>query len=555
MIRGIRLLACAGLLLAVWSAVRAAPIDGKWKLTVTDRDQAIDLVLLDVAEKDGKVQMKLAGSNPQANVFEKATIEEITNDKGTIGFTLVTPGPRFRVVAKSPVGDDAKSVRGVILIGDRAVQPIVMERTKEKNLDVRKLPGFDEVRKMVMAEPAEQDKLFKEFAEKNLESPLVVTAAQGILDNRIREDAKIEEIKTAYDTVLKQAAGWGDELVAFKKVEMVQKLLALKKQPELALTLVQELRKDQKPNASIDQVIRTTEMLAQALRANKKDAEADKLEPVLDQLFEKSNLNFEIKAFEGRKEKSNRVAVVELFTGAQCPPCVSADIAFDACIKAFKPTDAVFLQYHLHIPGPDALTNPDSIKRSDYYGEVIQGTPTALLNGKETNPLGGFKDAGEDRYQTLRDAIAKELEAKDTAKLKVDVKREGDKISIEATAEEVAKPGEKLKLRLVLIEDVAKYVGRNGQRLHHHVVRSFPGGVDGVVVKEKTATSKANVSITDLKADLTKYLNDYTSRGLKPFVDEAKAMELKKLKVVALLQDDESKEILQAIQVDVPEAK
>ena len=37
--------------------------------------------------------------------------------------------------------------------------------------------------------------------------------------------------------------------------------------------------------------------------------------------------------FPGRKGKSDRVALVELFTGAQCPPCVTADVAFDALRK------------------------------------------------------------------------------------------------------------------------------------------------------------------------------------------------------------------------------
>ena len=58
------------------------------------------------------------------------------------------------------------------------------------------------------------------------------------------------------------------------------------------------------------------------------------------------------------------MALVELFTGAQCPPCVAADIAFDAeAVKSYKAADVVLLQYHLHIPGPDPLTNADSEKR------------------------------------------------------------------------------------------------------------------------------------------------------------------------------------------------
>ena len=38
---------------------------------------------------------------------------------------------------------------------------------------------------------------------------------------------------------------------------------------------------------------------------------------------------------------------------------------------------------------------------------------------------------------------------------------------------DLKKTGEKVRLRFVLVEDVARYVGGNGQRLHHHVVRAL----------------------------------------------------------------------------------
>ena len=45
-----------------------------------------------------------------------------------------------------------------------------------------------------------------------------------------------------------------------------------------------------------------------------------------------------VKPFAGRKGKSDRAVLVELFTGAQCPPCVAADMAFDALPQTYKPT-------------------------------------------------------------------------------------------------------------------------------------------------------------------------------------------------------------------------
>jgi hypothetical protein len=137
--------------------------------------------------------------------------------------------------------------------------------------------------------------------------------------------------------------------------------------------------------------------------------------------------------------------------------------------------------------------------------------------------------------------------------LTLDVKRYGDKISIEAKADEVAKPGEKLKLRLVLIEDVVRFAGGNRQRLHHHVVRDLPGGADGLAVKEKTATQKVTVSVNEVREKLVNYLDDFSDKTGASLA--TRPLELKKLKVVAFLQDDATKEIIHAVQADVPEGK
>ena len=79
---------------------------------------------------------------------------------------------------------------------------------------------------------------------------------------------------------------------------------------------------------------------------------------------------FKPSEFKGRKGESKRVALVELFTGAYCPPCVAADIAFDAAMETYKPQDVILLQYHTHIPAPDRLTNADTEDARDKYCDV-----------------------------------------------------------------------------------------------------------------------------------------------------------------------------------------
>jgi hypothetical protein len=216
----------------------------------------------------------------------------------------------------------------------------------------------------------------------------------------------------------------------------------------------------------------------------------------------------------------------------------------------------ILLQYHLHVPGPDALTNADSEARSRYYGDEVGGTPTMFLDGKVTPPMGGFTEHGEERFETLRKLVNDRLEVDAEAKLTLKAERKGDKISLQAEASDLKKAGEKVKLRFVLIEDVARYAGSNGQRLHHHVVRAFPGGSDGTTLRDKAGKATAEVDLAELAKKLNTYLSEYRRGGSQsPFSEDDRPLGLKHLKAIALVQDDDSKEILQAVQVEVPEAK
>jgi hypothetical protein len=276
-------------------------------------------------------------------------------------------------------------------------------------------------------------------------------------------------------------------------------------------------------------------------------ARAEKIGEQLDAEFEKTSIPFTPEKFAGRTGKSRRAAVVELFTGAQCPPCVSADIAFDAALKTYPDADVVFLEYHLHIPGPDPLTNADSEARQAYYG--VNATPTMFLDGKATPPMGGPKQAGEARYKSLSELINQELEKDAAAGLHLKVTRSGDKVNISAAVSDL-KEGGKVRLRFVLVEDVARYPGRNRQRLHHHVVRAFPGGVEGQALKGAKGSHSASIDLTALRERLGAYLDEAAQQ--RPFLDEQRPMALRNLRVVALLQDDDSKAILQAAQMPVP---
>jgi hypothetical protein len=405
---------------------------------------------------------------------------------------------------------------------------------------------------------------YAEKAAKKLDDPAVadefpppkkLQVLSNLIQAQVKADAPAEAIKKNIDRTLKVAGGLGPMGEANALIGITRSLLKGKNGDlalEYARKVAADVKEDTGPNLPKLKLLATAlHNAGKADEAKAVEARVTKVETKLDEEFEKDAIGFEPKPFGGRLSKSDRVAVVELFTGAQCPPCVAADIAFDAALKSYKPKDVILLQYHLHIPGPDALTNADSEARQEFYGDEVGGTPTAFINGKVSEPMGGFKPNGESSFEKLSSALAKALEQTPKAQIKLKVDRKGDSIDLSAAVDDVQFPGEKVRLRFVLVEEKVRYPGRNGQRLHHHVVRAFPGGVNGFALKDKSSKQSANVSLKEVRESLEKYLDKAGTR--RPFPDDERPLDLKHLKVVAMVQDDDNKEIVQAVQADVPE--
>jgi hypothetical protein len=83
----------------------------------------------------------------------------------------------------------------------------------------------------------------------------------------------------------------------------------------------------------------------------------------LDDDYLKNAVPFKVEPF-ARERSTERVVLVELFTGAHFLHCIAADIAFDAALKSYKPRDVILLQYNTNIPQLNLLINADADKRA-----------------------------------------------------------------------------------------------------------------------------------------------------------------------------------------------
>lgn len=542
-------------LFSTQNQAREAPATGgTWKLSILT-PLNLPLMIIKVGETKGEPTLEIVSTMPQ---FKSGVIKDLKVKDGVTSFTFKgTTFPELNFKFQKPRDGKGTEKRGFLSTNGNLIFAI-LNKTEEKEVgqpDQNPPAVFQQFFKAAFQtrDPKEKEKLLKEILAKHEDDVLGYNVRQILLDVAPGNGAAEAEVKSLGDKLMAFASSHGPEFQEQAVRQVSQKMVNSKKFPELALNYARIAEKSLPPDATPSQSIAVLKPLLSALKQAKKEDEIKEvsdrvasLEKRLDEEFEKNAVPFKTEEYT-RPASKNRVVLLELFTGAQCPPCVAADIAFDAALKTYKPKDVVLLQYHLHVPGPDALTNPDTEKRSEYY--AVQGVPTFIPNGGNDLGIGGPRTNGKLAFDTLVKAIKEPLEADEVAKLQVSAEKSGDTLAITANVSDLKDAGNDTKLRFALVEESVRYPGNNGQRFHHHIVRAMPGGADGFVLKEAKTKKEVKVNLAELKKELVDYLVKANEK--RAFLDDERPLDLKNLKVVAFIQNDKSKEILQVAQIDI----
>jgi hypothetical protein len=585
------MLRCALLTAAVLAAAPAAradgPLaDGKWLLLISPSatfDQA--MCVLQIETKDGKPAATVL-ADPAQSVKEFKVDGKTVTVTFSSGFTFTG----IATAAGQPILGNFSNGQSVIRAklaptdkemltqADRVIRipapeplakveqfgtrlgTLTMQARREQDADKKK-----DLQKQVLDAQAEADKqlpgLYREVVEKHSGTPAALEAAQTLLGNAAKWQVPPDEAAKLMKILEAGAQPYGLRYARFVMVRAAEALVNQKGLEAIALDVTGPLfgkLTDADPKEFQVQILTVHK---KALEAAGKKAEAAaldgrlaQLEAALDAEYLATVPPFVPTPFAGRKQAgANKVVVLELFTGAQCPPCVAADIAFDALEKSYKPSELVLIQYHMHIPGPDPLTNPDTIARFDYYRErfpqAVGGTPTTVFNGKPQAGGGGGMANSEGKYKQYRAIIDPLLDETTPVRVSGKAMRTGDKIAINIEVNG-APAGDDLRVRLLVIEETIRYVGGNRLRFHHHVVRAMPGGSAGAVVTGAEFKHAATADVSEVRAALVKYLDGYAV-STRPFPYPARPLEMKHLKVIALVQSDKTGEVVQAAEIAV----
>jgi hypothetical protein len=277
---------------------------------------------------------------------------------------------------------------------------------------------------------------------------------------------------------------------------------------------------------------------------------ADGFDKYLDDVYTQSMPKFTDKPVNPRPaDPENRVVLCELFTGANCGYCVAADVAFSHLLKTYAPTELVALQYHEHIPQPDPLTNDDTEKRFKFYFPERGGTPTFTINGMAAQ-RGGLLHQATDVYAGIRSAIDHFLARKTSVRIHLTAQPKGSVVAVTADADGSFPPNEPIRLRLALAEDRIFLRGSNGIREHEMVVRAMPGGPQGVEMKDGKLQYQGTVDLKSIRQQLNDQLIADEEKQKAKFA--SKPLELAHLRLVAFVQNDQSREVYQATMIPFP---
>ncbi len=285
-------------------------------------------------------------------------------------------------------------------------------------------------------------------------------------------------------------------------------------------------------------------------------------EPDILKKIESAKESFE--KFEPGKYKKTasykgNIVMAELFTGAECPPCAGADFAFDALSEYFPRNVVAILEYHVHIPAPDPMTNPQTFQRYLYYGGNF-GTPTVFIEGTEKITGGGPKFLMANRFHVYQYAINKFLNDKPVAALEGSAKLNSGIVNFSVNIKSDKKLGKNVNVHAALVEKSLQYPGGNGVTNNIFVVRALLEGAAGFPLKLENNKERINNSfdVDKIEKGLTAYLNapqnDPSWRPNARFTgwrQRTDKINRNNLAVVVWLQNNDTKEIIQSYYMDV----
>jgi tetratricopeptide (TPR) repeat protein len=283
------------------------------------------------------------------------------------------------------------------------------------------------------------------------------------------------------------------------------------------------------------------------------------LESALDAIYRDKYKNpVTVEPYRPSPARTDRVVLLEMFTGSGCAPCIASDLALDAVRGRYAPREVIAIVYHANIPAPDPMVVSGGESRRQYYGVTV--VPMMRFDGALSRAGGGPRDNTGQVYTDYVTTIDRALDVPARAALTVRAVGTGDAITVTATVGNLPADTKDLRLHIVLAERELTFGGENGIRLHPMVVRAVAGEAGAGLAIETARSFQQTFSLAAIRADMTAVLATELKRRkatlgstATSFLAERGAItdiKTSELVVVAFIQAPD-KRILQAAQTEV----
>ncbi len=224
--------------------------------------------------------------------------------------------------------------------------------------------------------------------------------------------------------------------------------------------------------------------------------------------------------------QSPRVTLIEEATNASCVPCAAQNPTFEHYLIALPNNGRIIpIIYHGNWPGRDVMNqaNPTMHNaRIQYYG--LNAVPTAMINGKIPRKVNASYDGSPADTVALENTV-KAAAGVSPISLQISEQVNGTNVTTDIVVSSINAVSSK-KLRIAVVEGFHYYssAGTNGEKNFYYIVRQMLPSHDGLDLS--------------LNGGETKTFTQSFSYDAAWSADE--------IYVVAFVQDDATKDILQA---------
>jgi hypothetical protein len=226
--------------------------------------------------------------------------------------------------------------------------------------------------------------------------------------------------------------------------------------------------------------------------------------------------------------QSQRLVLIEEGSNASCPPCAAQNPAFNELLEA-NSTKVVSLKYQWDFPGYDPMNehNPSEVatRFETYYGQ--NGVPTAMLDGTVPTFGGNPYDGAPAGYTTA--LIDQRYAAPASFDINLTYSLTPETITVNCTATCTQAASGTFKLRLAVVEKLIAFAtapGSNGETEFHNVMKKFLPNAGGITMAGSYAVGETFTTTQTW--------------------DLANVYDINEIAVVAFIQNDANKEVMQA---------